>query len=340
MQAYRVVPGQDMAGLEVVELQSAPLKPHDLRVRVHAVSLNYRDLMVLKGQYRGVKTGGVVPSSDGAGEVIAVGAAVQRFAVGDRVVGSFFPHWQQGEPTPQNTGGALGGEGDGMLAEEVTRSEEAWVAIPAHLSYAEAATLPCAAVTAWNALFVTGRAKPGDSVLLLGTGGVSIWAMQLAKAAGLRVLITSSSDEKLARARTLGADEVINYRQQPEWQDEVLRLTEGRGVDLVLEVGGKDTLLRSLASARMGGTVAIIGGVSGFDGQISPAMLIGGAKRLAGVFVGSRAMLEEVCRFASVAQIHPVIDRRFAFAQAHEAFELMAQAGHFGKIVVEGALPA
>ncbi|MEJ6007051.1 NAD(P)-dependent alcohol dehydrogenase [Paucibacter sp. AS339] len=337
MQAYRVVPGQNLAGLERVNLPSAPLGPQEVRVRVHAVSLNYRDLMVVKGQYRAVKAAGVVPGSDGAGEVIAVGSAVQRWAVGDRVVGSFFPQWQQGSPTPQNTGGALGGEGDGMLAEEVTWHEEAWVAIPAHLSYAEAATLPCAAVTAWNALFVEGRVKPGDTVLLLGTGGVSIWALQLAKAAGLRVLITSSSDEKLDRARALGADEVINYRTHPEWQDEVLRLTAGRGVDLVLEVGGKDTLLRSLNSARMGGTVAIIGGVSGFDGQINPAMLIGGAKRLAGVFVGSRAMLEEVCRFTAVAQIQPVIDRRFAFAQAREAFELMEQAGHFGKIVIEVA---
>jgi len=340
MQAYRVNPGQQIAGLERVEVADAAdaahstLGPFEVRVRVHAVSLNYRDLMVVKGQYRAVKPGAVVPASDGAGEVIAVGAAVKRFALGDRVVASFFPNWTQGGPTTENTGGALGGEGDGMLAEQVTLNEAALVAVPAHLSYAEAATLPCAGVTAWNALFVEGRLKPGDTVLLLGTGGVSIWALQLAKAAGLRVLITSSSDTKLARARTLGADETINYRSQPEWQEEVLRLTEGRGVDLVLEVGGKDTLARSLASARMGGTVAIIGGVSGFDGQINPALLIGGAKRLVGVFVGSRTMLEDLARFSASAKIKPVVDRSFGFEQAREAFELMEQAGHFGKIVI------
>ena len=338
MLAYQVLPGQKtISELAQVQMDRQALGPMDVRVRVHAVSMNYRDLMVLKGQYRAVNPAGVVPCSDGAGEVTAVGVAVKRFGVGDRVVASFFPNWAQGEPTPQNMAGALGGESNGMLSEEVTLHESALVTIPTHLSYTEAATLPCAGVTAWNALFVVSRLRPGDAVLLLGTGGVSIWALQLAKAAGMRVLITSSSDQKLARARALGADESINYRSQPEWQEEVLRLTEGRGVDVVLEVGGKDTLIRSLASVRMGGTVAIIGGVSGFGGQINPTMLIGGAKRLAGVYVGSRAMLEDLARFTATAKIHPVVDRSFAFAKAREAFELMEQAGHFGKIVVEVA---
>jgi NADPH:quinone reductase-like Zn-dependent oxidoreductase len=222
-----------------------------------------------------------------------------------------------------------------MLAEEVVLHEEALVAIPAHLSYAEAATLPCAAVTAWNALFVEGGLRAGDSVLLLGTGGVSISALQLAKAAGLQTIITSSSDAKLERARALGAAATINYRTMPEWQDEVLRLTDGRGVDLVLEVGGQGTLTRSIASTRMGGTVAIIGGVSGFGGELNPFALIGGAKRLVGIFVGSRSMLEDLNRFLGITGVHPVVDRAFPLHQAREAYTYLKKGEHFGKVVIE-----
>jgi len=291
--------------------------------------------MIAEGKY--LRTGDtyVIPCSDGAGEVIATGSAVSRFRVGDRVAAAFFPEWVQGEPTQQNTAGALGGARDGMLAEEVVLHEEALAAIPEHLSYAEASTIPCAGVTAWNALFVEGRLKPGDSVLLLGTGGVSVWALQLAKAAGLRAIMTSSSDEKLNRARELGADAAINYKTIPEWQEEVLRLTGGRGVDLVLEVGGLGTLARSVASARMGGTVAIIGGLSGFAGELNPMTLIGGAKRLSGIFVGSRKMLEDLIRFLGVAEIHPVVDRVFPFQQVREAYGYLKSGGHFGKVVVE-----
>ena len=205
------------------------------------------------------------------------------------------------------------------------------------ISYVEAATIPCAGVTAWNSLFVEGGLRAGDSVLLLGTGGVSIWALQLAKAAGLRAIITSSSDEKLQRARGIGAVATINYKTTPEWQDEVLRLTEGRGVDLVLEVGGQGTLSRSIASARMGGTIAIIGGVSGFGfgGELSPFALIGVAKRLSGIFVGSRSMFEDLNKFLSVAEIHPAIDHVFPFLQVREAYEHLSRAGHFGKVVIE-----
>jgi NADPH:quinone reductase-like Zn-dependent oxidoreductase len=334
MQAYQIKAGQQIAGLERVERRSVAPQGHEVQLRMRAVSLNYRDLMIADGKYLGTGDASVIPCSDGAGEVIAIGAQVTRFAVGDRVAASFFPHWIHGAPTPQNTAGSLGGSVDGMLAEEVTLGEEALVAIPAHLDYAQAATLPCAAVTAWNALFVTGGLRAGDSVLLLGTGGVSIWALQLARAAGLRTIITSSSDEKLRRARELGASATINYRTTPEWQDEVLRLTDGRGVDLVLEVGGQGTLTRSIASTRMGGTLAIIGGVSGFAGETSPFALIGGAKRLAGIFVGSREMFEDLNRFLSVTGIIPVVDRVFPFAQAREAYSQLAAAGHFGKLVI------
>ena len=205
MQAYQIKAGQQIAGLELIQRSISEIAAHEVQVRVHAVSLNYRDLMIADGKYLSTGDASVTPCSDGAGEVIAVGAEVTRFQVGDRVAASFFPDWVNGAPTQQNTDGALGAAVDGMLAEEVVLHEDALVTIPTHLSYVEAATIPCAGVTAWNSLFVVGGLKPGDSVLLLGTGGVSIWALQLAKAAGLRAIITSSSDEKLARARGLGA---------------------------------------------------------------------------------------------------------------------------------------
>ena len=335
MKAYQIKAGRQIAGLEQVQRSNPVPAAHEVHVRIHAVSLNYRDLMIADGKYLSTGDAPVIPCSDGAGKVIAVGAQVTRFRVGDRVTTSFFPDWVHGAPTPKNTANPLGALVDGVLAEELVLHEEALVAIPPHLSYAEAATLPCAGVTAWNALFVEGGLRAGDSVLLLGTGGVSVWALQLAKAAGLRTIITSSSDEKLERARTLGASATINYKTTPEWQDEVLRLTDGRGVELVLEVGGQGTLTRSIASVRMGGTVAIIGAVSGFGGDFNPFALIGGAKRLSGIFVGSRSMLEDLNRFLSVTGIHPVVDRVFPFDDAREAYTHLEQAGHFGKLVIE-----
>lgn len=335
MLAYQIKAGQQITGLQQVKRELPALSPDEVHVRIHAVSLNYRDLMIADGKYLSTGDAEVIPCSDGAGEVVAVGEHVSRFKVGDRVAASFFPEWIGGAPTPQNTAGALGALVDGVLAEEILLHEDALVAIPEHLTYIEAATIPCAGVTAWNSLFVEGGLRPGDSVLLLGTGGVSIWALQLAKAAGLRAIITSSSDEKLRHARNLGADDTINYVTIPDWQHEVLRLTGGCGVDMVLEVGGQGTLTRSIASTRMGGTIAIIGGVSGFGGEFQPFALIGGAKRLAGIFVGSRSMLEDLNRFLAVAEIHPVVDRVFPFDKGREAYEYLKGAGHFGKVVIE-----
>ena len=332
--AYSIRRGAGVEGLARITRASAALGPHDVRVRMRAVALNYRDLMVARGD-SGVPGLDIVPASDGAGEVVETGADVTRFRVGDRVIGAFFPDWHEGGPEPAKVARALGGSADGVLAEEVVMDENAWAAMPAHLDFVEAATIPCAAVTAWHALFGLDPLKPGDSVLLLGTGGVSTWALQLAKAAGLRVVITSSDDAKLDRAAALGADATINYRCTPEWQDEALRLTGGCGVDRVLDIGGPDTLPRSIAAVRSGGTIAVIGRLTGTSGvTIDPAALFGGSKRLAGVLVGSRAMTEDVVRFVELAGIRPVIDKLFDFADARDAYAYLGGAQHFGKVVI------
>jgi NADPH:quinone reductase-like Zn-dependent oxidoreductase len=336
MRAYQILPGDHIDGLQCVNFPERELANGEVRVRVHAVSLNYRDLMVASGNYLVNVDNPIIPCSDGAGEVLAVGHGVTRLQVGDRVAGSFFPHWQNGRTSATKIRHALGGDIDGMLAEEVVLHEEALVKIPPQLSYIEASTMPCAGVTAWNAIFESSNAiKPGDTVLLLGTGGVSVLGLQIAKAAGLRTIITSSSDEKLQRARELGAHHTINYRTTPEWQEEVLRVTHGLGADVVLEVGGKGTVNRSVASCAMGGSVAIIGGVSGFGGEVNPATLLSSAKRMVGIFVGSRAMLEGVMRFVATTEIKPVVDRVFGFDEAKEAYRYMESGSHFGKVVIQ-----
>ena len=336
MRAYQILPGANIDALQCVDYPDRDLAPFEVRIRVHAVSLNYRDLMVASGNYLVTVDDPIIPCSDGAGEVLAVGPGVTRVQVGDRVAGSFFPYWQDGPTSPEKIRHALGGDIDGMLAEEVVLHEEAVAKIPASLSFVEAATMPCAGVTAWNALFVSSNAiKPGDTALFLGTGGVSVLGMQLARAAGLRTIITSSSDDKLQRARELGAHHTINYQSIPEWHEEVLALTQGRGANVVLEVGGKGTVNRSVSAAAMGGTIAIIGGVSGFGGEVNPASLLATAKRLVGIFVGSRTMLDDVMRFADVTGLKPVIDRVFPFGQAKEAYRYMESGSHFGKVVID-----
>src|SRR5512139_3802056 len=334
MKTWRVAAGSGIDGLATRNESPAPLGPTSVRVRLRAATLNYRDLMVLKGWYPVSGTGPLVPGSDGAGDVIETGAAVTRFKVGDRVTTCFFPDWIEGRMSLPRIATALGAGGAGTLGEEVVLDERSLVATPAHLDYAQAASLTCAGVTAWNALFETGGLKPGQTVLLLGTGGVSIWALQLAHAAGARIIITSSSDEKLERARSLGASEVINYTKNPEWSGEVRRLTGGEGVDVVLEVGGEKTAPQSLASVRMQGTVVIIGGVSGFGGAINPRSLIVGATRVQGVYVGNRQMHEDLARFITTAKITPVVDKRFAFDAAPDAYRHFEAGRHFGKVAV------
>jgi NADPH:quinone reductase-like Zn-dependent oxidoreductase len=335
MRAYQILPGENIDGLRCENLPDRELGVGEVRIRVYAVSLNYRDLMVASGNYLVTVDDPIIPCSDGAGEVLAVGHGVSRLQVGDRVAASFFPYWTDGITTPEKIRHSLGGDIDGMLAEEVILHEDALVRIPPSLSFLDAATLPCAGVTAWNAIFVSSHnIKPGDSILLLGTGGVSILGLQLAKAAGLRTIVTSSSDEKLQRARELGAHHTINYRTTPEWHEEVLRMTRGVGANVVLEVGGKGTVNRSVAAASMAGSVAIIGGVSGFGGEINPVSLLAGAKRMVGIFVGSRTMLEDLMRFAEAVTLKPVVDRVFTFDQAREAYRHMESGSHFGKVVI------
>lgn len=334
MRTWRVLPGSGIDGLALVEEPSTKPGPGQVRVRLGAGTLNFRDLMVVRGVYGPGSGKPLVPGSDGVGKVIETGPGVTRFAVGDRVATSFFPEWVDGQMTPASLAGALGGGGAGTFAEEIVLGEHSLVKSPAHLSDEEAATLTCVGTTAWHALFETSTIQPGSTVVLLGTGGVSIFALQLAKAAGCHVIITSSSDEKLARARALGADETINYTRVPEWSTEVRRLTGSTGADLVLEVGGEKTLQQSLASVRLMGTVVTIGAVSGSGGGVPPRALIPGATRLQGVFVGPRRMHEKVARFVENAKIRPVVDRVFDFGKLPEAYRHLESGSHFGKVAV------
>lgn len=309
-------------------------REHEVVVQVKATSLNRRDVMIARGLYGGALADRLVPLSDGAGEVIAVGSRVGRFKVGDRVAATFFQNWAAGRPTATTGESALGGARHGMLATYVTLSDEGLVALPEHLSFEEGACLPCAAVTAWVGLTRCGRMQAGDNVLLQGTGGVSVFGLQFAVAAGAKPIITSAHELKLEHARRLGAVHGINYRLEPEWDQVVRRLTHGIGAHQILEVGGEGTLARSLAALAPGGHVAIIGGLAGFGGNINAASLIGRNASVTGVFVGSRADFEEMNAFVSRHRIRPVIDRVFPFARAADAYAYMDSGSHFGKVVI------
>lgn len=334
MQAVEIRDEFGIEHLTPVERPDPSPGPGQIVMRVRAVSLNFRDLMTVRGMYNPRQPLPLVPLSDGAGEVIATGEGVTRVAVGDRVAGIFAQRWLGGEPSAEARASTLGGPRDGMLAEQVLLHEDGVVAIPDHLSFEQAATLPCAAVTAWNAVVVQGAVKPGDTVLTLGTGGVSIFALQFAKAAGARVIITSSSDDKLERARQLGADETINYRTTEDWDARVQALTGKRGADQVVEVGGAGTLQRSLAACRIGGTVTVIGVLSGRSSELDIRAVLMKGIRMQGVFVGPREMFEAMNRAITQHRIEPVVDRVFELADIRPAFEHMASAAHFGKIVV------
>jgi NADPH:quinone reductase-like Zn-dependent oxidoreductase len=302
-------------------------------LRVRAVSLNYRDLLLVKGLYNPKLLLPLVPFSDGAGNVVAVGEGVTRVKVGDRVAGIFMQSWLAGELNAAAARSALGGERGGMLAEYVLLDEDGVVPIPGHLSYEEAAALPCAGVTAWHATIERGL-RPGERVLLLGTGGVSIFALQFSLMAGASVIIISSRDEKLTRAKGLGASHGINYRDMPEWGEKVRELTGGEGVDLVVEVGGAGTLPQSLKAVRTGGRISLIGVLSGTEGRVNPLPVVMKKIALQGIFVGSREMFESMNRAVSAGRLRPVVDRVFPFEEVKGALRYMEEGAHFGKICV------
>lgn len=332
---YQFEPESGHYRLALKEVPQPAAGPGQVLVRVKAVSLNHRDLNMLDRAYgeEDAYTGGI-PLSDGAGEVIAVGEGVTRFALGDRVAGIFFERWIEGPPDADALESDRGGNAGGMLSEVIVSHEDGLVAIPAHLTYEEAATLPCAALTAWVGLFKRGHLQPGQYVLLEGTGGVSVFGLQLAAAAGAKPIITSSRDEKLARARELGAFGTANYRSNPDWHLEVRELTGGHGVDQVLDVVGRDTLPKALEVLAHGGHVALIGGLSGYGSDLPTDALMWINATASGVYVGSREDFEAMNRFVSEHEIRPLIDRVFEFEQAQEAYDYLRSGGFMGKIVI------
>ncbi len=306
--------------------------PGHVLVRMTAASLNFRDLLVVKGVYNPKMRRPLVPLSDGAGVVEEVGEGVTAWKAGDRVAGCFFQSWLEGDVSAEKTASALGGAIDGVLRERMVFDANGLVRTPDHLSDEESATLPCAGVTAWHALFEHNRPAPGATVLIQGTGGVSMFALQLAHKAGLRTIVTSSSDAKLARARGMGADQTINYKTEPEWDKSARDLTGDVGVDHVVEVGGSDTIARSLRAVRMGGTVSVIGVLSGAEATVSPRALLMNSLRVQGIYVGSRAMFEHLNKALAAHNLKPVIDKTFHWTEYKEALKYMEGQSHFGKI--------
>ena len=333
MRAYEVHEAIGLDGLVLNRERPDPQPGHgQLVVRVRAASLNYRDQGVIKGVY-GYTKFPVIPLSDGAGEVAEVGPGVTQFKAGDRVTSTFFVNWTGGRLPPDAARNSLGGMVDGMLADYALLAETGAIKIPDHLSFEEAATLPCAALTAWNALVETGRIKAGETVAILGTGGVSCFGITFAKMHGAFVYLTSSSDEKLARAKALGADTLINYRAQPDWDQEILKQTDGAGVDHVLEVGGAGTLEKSMKAVRPGGSIYVIGALAG-PGSINPRMINRKGIRLQGIHVGSRDMFADMNKAITFAKLKPTIDRVFDFNDAKAAYAHQQSGRHFGKIVI------
>ena len=334
MKVYEIQGSFGLDHLRQAERPEPALGPGELLVAVKAVSLNRRDLMTVEGVYNPKQRLPLIPCSDAAAEVLAVGAGVTRFAPGDRVCPLFSREWLCGEPEREKLRSTLGGPLDGTLAERMVVAAESAVAAPEHLTDEEASTLPCAALTAWSAVVTHGRTRPGDVVLVLGTGGVALFALQVASLAGARVIVTSSSDDKLARARELGAEGTVNYRKDPDWGRRVKELTGGRGADLVIEVGGAKTLSRSLHAVRMGGTIAMIGALAGGEAPLSVIPILMRQVRVQGILVGDREGFEAMNRALAAHDLRPVVDRAFPFDEAPEAFRHMASGRHFGKVVV------
>ncbi len=338
MRALNVAAPWGLDAIKIVELPDPKPGPGEVLVRMKAASLNYRDWLMVNGMYgrsSATTTDVITPFSDGCGVVEAIGEGVTRFKPGDRVATLFFQGWISGPPTVEKAVTSLGFPIPGAGAELQTFNQEGLSKVPDFLTDHEVATLPCAALTAWRALFEDANLQPGDTVVLQGTGGVSIFGLQFAHAAGYRTLITSSSDEKLERAKALGADHVANYKATPAWSKPVKAATNGKGADFIMEVGGGGTIQESMKAIRIGGHISIIGVVAGAGEPFNPAGLIGNAAKLQGVFVGSRDMFEAMCRAIELHKIRPVVDKVFAWTDAKAAFSAMAAGEHFGKIVLE-----
>jgi NADPH:quinone reductase-like Zn-dependent oxidoreductase len=338
MNLYRI---RKQGGIECLELTSDDCPrpgPHDVLVKVRAVSLNYRDLITIGGTLGPLGKADLVPASDGAGDVVEIGSRVSRFAPGDRVVAIFRQAWISGPYRMQDSASDLGGSIDGMLSEFVILNEEGLVACPAHLSFEEASTLPCAAVTAWNSVVTRGQIRVGETLLVQGSGGVALFALQFGKRSGACVIATTSSDQKAEKLRALGADHVINYRETPAWEKEVLALTGGRGADLVVDNGGPGTWSKSIAAARIGGRVMLVGLLTGVDESKSGAVFLPIFMRetlVTSVHVGSRDMFEDMNRAIMQHKLRPVIDMVFPFERVPEAYLHLQGAGHFGKVVIQ-----
>lgn len=331
--AMRLRQPASVASLYLGEGEALPPGPGEVRVRIRAASLNFRDGLVVSGFFPAME--GLIPLSDGAGEVIDVGAGVTEFAVGDAVVSTFHPKWLDGHMERTELDNAPGGPAHGFACDMVTRPFTHFTHAPRGLSHLEAATLTCAGVTAWRAVVTDGAVKPGQTVLVQGTGGVSLFALQFARMAGATVIATSSSADKLARLTALGADHVINYRETENWGEAALALTGGLGVDHVIEVGGPTTLPQSLAAARTGGHIAIIGAVGGFEGGIPFAIVQAKRLRIQGVTVGSRRDQRDMVRGIEAHGIQPVIDRAFPLEKLADAIRAQQAGGVFGKIGIE-----
>jgi NADPH:quinone reductase-like Zn-dependent oxidoreductase len=320
--------------LTLIERPEPQPGPGHVLLQMRAFSLNYRDLMVVKGVYNPKQRLPLIPLSDGVGKVAAVGEGVTRVKVGDRVAGIFMQKWLCGKITEDKARSSLGAQAEGVLAEYVVLHEEGVIHVPEHLTDEEAATLPCAAVTAWHALMTEGGVGPGDTVLVLGTGGVSLFGLQFARLAGARVLATSSSDAKLERVAQLGASDGINYKKNPDWDKMARALTGGMGVDHVVEVGGPGTLPQSLRAVRMGGRISLIGVLADGSNQVNPLPILMKNVRVQGIYVGSRDMFEAMNRAIVVHHLRPVVDRVFAFQEVREALRYMERGAHFGKICI------
>jgi NADPH:quinone reductase-like Zn-dependent oxidoreductase len=330
MKAYELRNDAGAMKLAIVDRPQPAPAAGEVVVRMRAASLNYRDLMIGKTP----RTAPLVPLCDGAGEVAEVGAGVTALKPGDRVASTYFQDWISGPLTAGVFRTVLGQAIDGVLAEYVVLKEHGVVRVPAHLSFEEAATLPCAGLTAWQALVTEGRIKPGDTVVVMGTGGVSIFALQFALMAGARVIATTGSDAKIERLKALGASAVINYKTTPEWDKPVLELTGGGGADHVVEIGGAGTLPRSLRAVRHGGFISLIGILGGFGEKFNPGAIITKGVRLQGIFVGSQEMFEDMNRAIARNTMRPVIDRTFQFEEAAAALALLESGGHFGKVCI------